>query len=376
MAILLVGASVRALAESAVSAGEEVIAADLFSDQDLQAIARVTHILPMENYPDSITSISARYPGLARCYTGGLENRPVILQSLAADGPLWGNNAEVVQPVRDPFQLHDFLDRLGFDVPAIRRHDHPPATTEGWLVKPNRGTGGTHIRLAGNKSASANEHFQQIEQGIPCSALFVGRKDESPLIGVSRQVLAGETTGPLGIPSPYAYVGSIGPLPSDSARDSILGSLAQALVTEFKLRGFFGIDFLWDQKRVVIIEINPRYPASAEVFEIARQSSLFPLHRAVFTDARLDIAKLPSARHAIGKLIFFAPEDGRLTQPLPTLASGGGTLWCSDIPPIGRSFKKGEPVATMLMKADTSSALPIWPAEQSEQLWRDYFSLL
>ncbi len=374
MAILLVGASVRALAESATRAAEEVIAADLFGDEDLRAIARDVHVLPMDNYPDAITSISSQYPNIPRCYTGGLENRPAILRSLAADGPLWGNSSEIVQPVRDPFQLHDFLVERGFHVPAIRKYNNPPPTTEGWLIKSNRGTGGTHIRPAGEEFASAQEHYQQIEPGIPCSALFVGCGETSQLIGVSRQILASETTGPLRTSSPYAYVGSIGPLPSDSSRDASLSSLGEALVREFRLRGLFGIDFLWDQERVVIIEINPRYPASAEVFELAHQMSVFSLHRATFKGAGSKMGSVPTAKVAFGKWIFFAPRKGGLDRPLPTSLNRWENIWCSDLPPVGRQFEQGEPVATVLMRADASSALPIWPAEQAQQLWSNCFT--
>jgi predicted ATP-grasp superfamily ATP-dependent carboligase len=374
MAILLVGASVRALAESATRAGEEVIAADLFGDQDLRSIARHVHVLPMESYPDSITSISSRYPGTARCYTGGLENRPAILQTLAADGPLWGNNAEVVRPIRDPFRLHQYLIERRLSAPAVRRFNDPPPTADGWLIKPNRGTGGTHIRLANANGASENEHYQRIEAGIPCSALFVGCVGNLHLIGVSRQVLASETSSPLRVPSPFAYVGSIGPLSSEPQRDFTLRKLGQALADDFKLRGLFGVDFLWGNKEVVIIEINPRYTASAEVFELAHQTPMFHAHRAAFTAATSSQAILSHPRGVIGKWILFAPQDGRLTQSMPTFWKRRGNLWCSDLPEVGQSFVKGEPVATILMEESSFENLPTWPTEPIEQLWKDCFT--
>ena len=47
-------------------------------------------------------------------YTGALENHPGLLKKLAAQRPLYGNAADVVRRVRDPFAVARVLTEAGF----------------------------------------------------------------------------------------------------------------------------------------------------------------------------------------------------------------------------------------------------------------------
>ena len=43
--------------------------------------------------------------------------------------------------------------------------------------------------------------------------------------------------------------------------------LGQRLVGDFELEGVFGVDLRWDGDSWWLLEVNPRYPAGAEVLE-------------------------------------------------------------------------------------------------------------
>src|SRR4051794_4620106 len=96
--IWAVGASVRALAESLVSSGYEVIASDLFGDADLARIAEVRRIT---DYPQELREIPKTIQADAWIYTGGLENEPDLVEELCQHLPLLGNRGECLRRVRD-----------------------------------------------------------------------------------------------------------------------------------------------------------------------------------------------------------------------------------------------------------------------------------
>ena len=100
---LIVGASARAAASSAVASGLRVITADLFDDRDTQSLAE--HSFKVDDYPNGLLAIRSEYRTLPVVYTGALENYPRLLTEFEDAGPIWGNPASVVERVRDPFEL-------------------------------------------------------------------------------------------------------------------------------------------------------------------------------------------------------------------------------------------------------------------------------
>jgi len=88
--ILIVGASARAAAFSALRAGLVPVASDLFGDEDLRAVARFVE--PLGKYPAGFKAALLRMPEAPFLYTGGLENHGALVDQLARLRPLWGND--------------------------------------------------------------------------------------------------------------------------------------------------------------------------------------------------------------------------------------------------------------------------------------------
>ena len=107
--LLIVGASVRAAAESASRAGFQPFAIDLFNDVDLKRIAKCRL---STNYPYDLPALAADFPPMPMLYTGALENYPDIITELSKTHNLLGNTAERIQKLRDPIQLREL--EIGF----------------------------------------------------------------------------------------------------------------------------------------------------------------------------------------------------------------------------------------------------------------------
>ncbi len=67
--VIIVGASVRAAAQSAVRAGYQVLAADLFRDSDLRKCAESIRV---QDYPNGLLDVLSEWPPSDWLYTGGL----------------------------------------------------------------------------------------------------------------------------------------------------------------------------------------------------------------------------------------------------------------------------------------------------------------
>src|SRR5205085_2639734 len=107
--VLLVGASVRAAAFSALRAQLQPLCADLFADADLKARCPVVRIAA-GNYPAAIAAISAAVAPGPWIYTGGLENYRGLIRKVAARHSLWGNGPAELRKARAPHSVYELLD--------------------------------------------------------------------------------------------------------------------------------------------------------------------------------------------------------------------------------------------------------------------------
>src|SRR5437763_10103190 len=120
--VILIGASVRAAAGSALRAGRRPWCADLFADADLKRLGPARRIA-MSVYPRGFVRALAEAPPGPWLYTGGLENHPRLVDRLARTRPLWGNGATVLERVRDPELLARRLTEHGLLCPEVLTAD-------------------------------------------------------------------------------------------------------------------------------------------------------------------------------------------------------------------------------------------------------------
>src|SRR3954463_6218410 len=142
--LIVIGASVRALAFSALRAGYKPYAIDLYADRDLAAVCSTVKI---SQYPQEFEAALAAAPQAPWTYAGALENYPQLIERLATIRPLMGNSANTVRQVRDIAQLADVVDAAGCRFAEVREAvvGESIGIERQWLVKPKRSSGGLGI---------------------------------------------------------------------------------------------------------------------------------------------------------------------------------------------------------------------------------------
>jgi predicted ATP-grasp superfamily ATP-dependent carboligase len=353
--LVIVGASARAAAFSALRAGLRPWCVDLFADEDLRAVAPVTAV-PAAAYPERVGRFLKKAPPGPWMYVGGLENHPRLVDAWAHERPLWGNDGETLRTVRDPVRLSEILRAAGRRGPRVRLT--PPEPGDGcWLVKPLAGAGGRGIRVwaPSDPPPPGGHYFQEFGAGEPRSAVFHGLGDESFRVGVTWQ-LVGE---PWLHAPPFAYCGSIGPVPTSAAGLAAWSFVGDLLVKRFGLLGLFGVDAVWHDGFPFVVEVNPRYVASVEVLEYATGHSAMDWQRGVFASQVPTPPPMRPATGVVGKAVLFAPRPFRFPADGPWMATlrqpfdPHALPAFADIPAAGSEIKEGQPVLSFFARADT-----------------------
>lgn len=363
--LLIVGASVRAAAQSARRGGFEVSAIDLFGDADLTAVAN--HV-QSTHYPRDLARLAGALPPMPWLYTGGLENHPRAVAALSTHGERLGNGSDVLRRVRSPRQLARLLQRHGLRFPAIRiRARSADLPIDGsWLIKGRRSTGGNRVRSwfgTGRPHGQRDCYFQQRISGRSYSALYLAAHGRAELVGVCRQIIGARWAGARG----FRYAGSIGPLPLAPLLLAQFRRIGDVLAGQCGLVGLFGVDAVVRSDEVWTVEVNPRYTASAELYERAGAGSLVGAHveacrgrrppsdvalgsatRRRHTPAQIQGKAIVYARHAVAVDEALAESWRAAWQraPWPRLA---------DVPVAGSTIAQGWPVLTVLTSGSCTS---------------------
>lgn len=361
--LIVIGASARAAAFSALRAGLQPWCIDLFADADLQSRCPVTRI-DFRSYPEDFDQLIRRAPAGPWVYTGGLENYPQLIDRNAAERPLWGNGAHVLRAVRHPLRLFHAFRESGVPSPETRREPPKADSNCRWLVKPLAGAGGSGIRFwtPADTRGSRRTYFQQFIPGKPVAAAYVGLERRSLLLGVTRQ-LVGE---PWLNAKPFQYCGSIGPLPMSETVRQQFERIGEILVSRFRLRGLFGMDAVMHNDVPYPVEVNPRYTASMEVLEYATGLQVFDRHRRAFeahANSARDRADEMISRDRgdiVGKAILFASREfvfpgmhpTRSLSPLPIAPNRMPAF--ADIPEPGTTIQSGWPVLTCFAEGQST----------------------
>ncbi len=359
MRILIVGLSVRAMAESAVHSGYNIIALDAFGDQDLRAAAETRSLLHDYHSPYSPAALykaSRQLSFDSVAYTANLENHPLTLSRIAGGRRIIGNSPKVVRSVRRWSALFSDLRKSGFAVPEtiFPKESRRIGSGRRWLVKPLLSGGGYGIAFLPSEILPKNQFMlQEYVPGKPCSASFVANGRECVLLGVTEQLIGMRQFGSHG----FRYCGNILPFPEALDPDKCnivlaqLNRLAANVTRQYGLTGVNGIDFILCDHQVWPIEINPRYSASMELMEKAYGLPVFHLHVQSALEGSLPDFKLEAVVKSgtfFGKAILFAEKEAVAPDTQDWAACG-----IRDIPASGERLPHGGPVCTVLANRPT-----------------------
>jgi predicted ATP-grasp superfamily ATP-dependent carboligase len=359
MRVLIVGLSTRAIAESAVKSGHEVVTLDYFGDRDQRTVVENYALLRDFGLPfgaEYLFEASRRLDFDALVYISNLENHPAVVEELARGHLLLGNDSATLRQVRDWRILRAFCREAEILFPRTLLAGEEGAADPAvrWLYKPVSGGGGHGIRPWKGEQLDGSHLLQAYVEGRPASAAFVADGQRCVLLAVTEQLIGREELGGRG----FTWCGNILPLAAASAGDATLlrkvEEMSARLVRRFRLKGVNGIDFVVtdgpDGYPVPhLMELNPRYTASMELAERAYGLRVYELHVDSMA-GRLPEFSLLAARPGLflGKGIVYARRTVTLPETAQWMAQGR-----RDIPFPGEEIEAGHPVCTVLAQGRT-----------------------
>jgi hypothetical protein len=358
--ILIVGLSTRAIAESAVKGGYDVVTLDYFGDRDQRALVRnyaLQRDFDLPFSPGALLEASRRLAFDAVVYTSSLENHPRVVETLAQGRGLLGNLPSVLREVRDWARLRAVCDEEGIPYPTtlLPGEEAEADPTVRWLRKPVHSGGGHGIEPWSGGALGEGQILQERVGGRPASAAFVADGTRSVLLSVTEQLIGREELGTRG----YTWCGNILPLALRSSEEiyAIVQSVERTvarLTHRFDLRGVNGIDFVVTDSaegpvHPYLVEVNPRYTASMELVDRAYGLSVFDLHVRSF-DGELpafSLAERLDDPRFYGKGIVYADEDVMMPNTADWRREGR-----RDVPFSGERIAAGHPICTVLAEGE------------------------
>ncbi len=334
--------SARMLAELVAADRYDVIALDRFGDVDLRAVASGTTAPSSE----ALAALACDFEANAVVYGAGFENRPDLVGRMADGRELLGTPPELLSSARDPWAVGAAARAAGARAPetlasapetlaSVREPRVGGAAGGGWLRKPRLGGGGRGVRPWLGGRLARTEILQRQIDGLSCSAVAIGDGRRAAVLGLTEQ---------LHLRPGFAWMGNVTPPrlpdPELAELDGRLRAVCDEVVARFGVRGAFGVDAIWDGHHAWVLEVNPRPPASLELFG----PGSFAAHVRGVRALGLPRAGTPSATTCANvKLVLFASRE--LRAPDPGWWPAG---LVHDVPRAGETIKRGAPVCTLI----------------------------
>jgi predicted ATP-grasp superfamily ATP-dependent carboligase len=353
--ILILGLSTRAIAESAVRGGYNVITLDYFGDSDQKKLVEnysLMRDLHLGFSSQALLEASRQLDFEAVVYISDLENHPDVVEELARRHTLLGNTPQTLQEVRHWPTLRSFCQETGVPFPATLFVGEGLPRGGCWVRKPMRSGGGHSISFWSGETLDERHLLQEYIKGLDCSAAFVADGRNCVLLGVTEQLIGRKELGARG----FTWCGNILPLAlSPQEQSFLLGvveDMAAKLTRRFGLRGVNGFDFVLArcEGRFIpyLVEVNPRHTASMELVEWAYGLNIFDLQVHSF-DGELPSFSLQENIQRpgfYGKGIVYAKRDVVMPE-----TAGWREKYRRDIPFPGERIEAGHPTCTVLAQA-------------------------
>lgn len=378
--LIIIGASARAAAQSAIRAGYQPWCIDLFADRDLQAIASVKRC-PGDQWPSGIIHLLHDAPPAPVLFTGAMENHLEVVRAIEHDRTILGPTIDAIIPLRNPAITakagHGMLisDPAIADVPSRSMMVPQPGSLSpelaqsirnvAVLAKAKDGAGGRAVRRwQYGDHASDGEYLEEFVTGKPISGTFRVEAGKIVLATFMEQLVGDDGFGA----REFQYVGNIGPLHFPYA-DLALSAYVERLITDPVFgnpSGVLGVDAIYthdvgtatrDAPLTYVLEINPRFPAGAEVWERTTGRSVLNAHGIMSGSHTFE--------HVTGKAIVYAQQDCIVRD----LYEHFNENEIADVPEVGTAFKPGEPVCTVFSQAATRDACYAGLRDQAERVY-------
>ena len=357
--VVLVGASVRSLAESAVAAGLRPLCCDFFGDRDLLQLLESgggRFLGRLQSFAD-LPGLLRMVPGaVPLVWSGGLENAPEVLEELSHSGrPIAGCDPVAVRAVRNWRNLSEWVAGSGVGFPETRAC-HGPIPGGDWLVKSERSAGGAGVwRVNGGLDervraltpfGGAGLLLQRRVPGLPISMVFFFSAGRAALLGASLQFCGWRSLGAGS--REYLWCGNGGPIRLSQSLQRRAVAAAEFLAAGAGLRGVCGLDFVLSGQDLWLLEVNPRIPASHWIYDSAREGLSLRLQ---LGQAGLE-GWVGVAKGFRMQLVVWCPQRGDAEMPWPAMDGLPAGVRLADAPG-GEALQPGNPAFSLLLETDS-----------------------
>ena len=337
--LLAIGQSARMLVKMAKDSGLRVIAVDQFADFDTCKMADAYFQIKSLTKADLISTIEhikSHYAIDLVIYGSGFETCPDSLTYLNEHWPIAGNPASCFDLIENKVWLFSKLALLNIRFPIVSFTQ--PNQTDQWLQKPYTSLGGQHVIYfqPDLKQPKLKSYWQRYCPGKNFSALFISDGQKIQIIGFNQQFSVKTCH------SDFAFSAIRNQATLPLSQQQQISDWLYKLINLLPLRGLGSLDFIFDGDQCWFLEINPRIPASAQLYG----PSILEQHLSA-TNGQLDQIAMVSQLHKVYK-VFYAPKNLRISKHIiwPN--------WISDRPAAGAFIGKGEPICSMIVSGKTS----------------------
>lgn len=340
--LICIGASVRAMAFSAIRAGFRPICFDYFADIDLQRAVRDcgTSVTKISGYDDATLRLIDELPSdIPLMYGGAVENYADFVDTIARGRPVWGVTGDALRRCRNPWIVQEVAATHGFHKLACHQ-ERPPSGD--WIWKPFASGGGLDID---NPQSGKPGYWQQKVQGRGDLSYFGvrSRNNDFSFLGSKELDSIGETVHQrdVTLTRDHSRVWN-----NDGSRNWP-GAIAN-IARDLDVLGCFGVDFIDDDLTLggqCILEINPRFTSTAELYERVTGRSFVSEQAKAFGYEISPACQVVIAKRS-RKIVLFAPYRLRSFVCPPT-ANALNSPVLADVPECGSVIEKDEPICTM-----------------------------
>jgi predicted ATP-grasp superfamily ATP-dependent carboligase len=320
---------------------------DMFGDIDTRT---QSNFQLLNNYPAACISLLPDILPDAICITGAMENHLSVLQKLTTQATLLAPAVDQIARMRNPLDLQAVLISSRWQYPrTYASNERLPQDETRWLTKPIASAAGQGIHALDHAHTISPDPaiiIQERISGRNISVSFLMHPARTVVLGCTEQLLGHRELQA----TEFQYCGSIGPLHVPASISRQILELGHFLQHEYALRGLIGVDLILHDDQLWLIEINPRYTASMELFESQFDRSMMQLHLDSFSSNPASFNRIDHAKMHYGKAVLFARTTTQIPnefQPIWQAALTCQRPTVADLPAIGTTVLAGHPLFTI-----------------------------
>ncbi len=355
-AVILIGASIRAAAQSAKRAGLNVIGVDLFGDQDCRTACDRFALL--DGSGDAARLLDEFADAELVC-VGGFADPGSLSRTLGRHACRLEKPIAMQDRLKQPKLLREIASAGGVSFPDTFSPNDPnidetlPLTDGRWIIKPRSGSGGIGVSWLDTAIANVSSDvvIQRYISGRRYGVTMLIDRDRVTLLGVCRSLIhrhGGED------PMPFLYAGSFGPVSIDQNLTGLVTDIGSAIAQRTGVIGLCNIDLIVDRSgKPWLLEINPRWSGSSEVIEQSMIGDVVSL-LAIGRDPRRASMSVMDPKRQTYKRVIYAPREAEpLRFQLQAIAPElNDQVQVADIPADGTVIEPGWPICSVLVRVD------------------------